>query len=212
MVPRRVELQVALLRECDDNTVVGSGAYSIDKDSRVVGIRGVQPQYKDFRSRHSFHHPTVAASTAWFRNNPYSEHYIYSRAEDAELWCRTTSTSRFITMEEPLLFYREAFSSFTAYLGTELVLLHILREHFRTPRFTYLWLLSKEMGKLWAACVLDSFGRLDLLFRQRYGKLDSNRREKAQQTLDQIGTVPLPSTLAPATQGVAHGEHMNYVA
>ena len=164
MHPERVAEQVRLLRRHDDSTVVGSAMYSMDSQSRVVGIRGVQSrQQAGFRARRSFHHPTVAASTEWFREHPYAEADIFRRAEDAELWCRTTGVSRFVVMPEPWMFYREGSSSFTAYMKQQLVLLYILRERFRRPTARYLIDLSKLFGKLWVGSVFEALGNLDAM-------------------------------------------------
>ncbi len=51
-----------------EDCVVGSGCYSIDENSRIIGQRvGRGRQREGFAARHSFIHPTVAAHTAWFR-------------------------------------------------------------------------------------------------------------------------------------------------
>src|SRR5262245_23142215 len=97
MHPRRLERQVATLERHAGDVVAGSAAYSIDRDSKVIGMRPAASRQKlGFSARHSFHHPTVAAPVEWFRRNPYSERSVYSRAEDAELWCRTADCTTFV--------------------------------------------------------------------------------------------------------------------
>lgn len=192
MHPDRVRKQVELLRASSPDTVVGSATYSIDQRSAVLGARGVSAQYQDFRARHSFHHPTVAAYTSWFRKHLYSEAYIYQRAEDAELWCRTTAQSTFIAVPDQLLFYREGSSSFPAYLATELVMVHLLRERFRKPVGTYLLNMTRELVKVWVACILDAFDRLDILIARRYRPLDPESRRQAELILDEIRKQELP--------------------
>ena len=71
MHPQRLEKQYQQLIQHDENTVIGSAAYSINAQSQVVGLRSTHMQQRSgFKARHSFIHPTVAASTEWFRQNP----------------------------------------------------------------------------------------------------------------------------------------------
>ena len=54
--------------------MVGSAAYSIDRDSTVIGYRPAAPRQRlGFSARHSFHHPTVAGPISWFRRIPILE-------------------------------------------------------------------------------------------------------------------------------------------
>ena len=86
MHPDRLQRQVETLEKENRSTVVGSAAYSIDRDSTVIGYRPAAPRQRlGFSARHSFHHPTVAGPISWFRQNPYSECPVYNRAEDAEI-------------------------------------------------------------------------------------------------------------------------------
>src|SRR5204862_339110 len=101
-------------KQCDivekntGNTVVGSAVYSIDCSSRILGYRSAaRKQKKGFASIYSFLHPTVAGRTEWFRQNRYTDDPLFFRAQDSELWSRTTRNSVFVNLEEPLLFYRE---------------------------------------------------------------------------------------------------------
>jgi glycosyltransferase involved in cell wall biosynthesis len=73
MHPERLERQYAELVRSDSNTVIGTGSYSIDGNSSVVGMRRRIGHLSGFAVSQSFIHPSVAATTQWFRLNPYSE-------------------------------------------------------------------------------------------------------------------------------------------
>lgn len=49
-------------------------------------------------------HATLLARREWLLANPYDE--ALTRAQDADLWCRTVSTSRFAVVPEPLYVVR----------------------------------------------------------------------------------------------------------
>lgn len=180
---QRIEKQYQVLQEYDDSiaVVVGSAAYSIDHKSSVVGLRSCDPvQHQDFKARHSFIHPTVAAKTAWFKANPYNEDRRFSRCQDAELWCRTTATTKFINLQEPLLFYREADAfSFDKYLGTSLGLMHMLALYYAQNSFKLLYLRSRELLKIWCFVLLTSINMTDAMISNRYNKLDSKAQNEA---------------------------------
>ncbi len=128
MHPERIAKQYKVLCNSNGNTVAGTAAYSINTRSQVVGGKPVPMKpLSGFGVRHSFVHPSIAASTAWFRRNPYSTKSCYLRGEDAELWCRTKSNSEFVHLPEKLLFYREDPGlRFSNYTGTGIALLNII--------------------------------------------------------------------------------------
>jgi glycosyltransferase involved in cell wall biosynthesis len=184
---QRIEKQYQLLQEYDDSrsVVIGSAAYSIDHTSSVVGLRqGAPIQHQDFKARHSFIHPTVAAKTAWFKANPYSEDRKFDRCEDAELWCRTTTTTKFINLQEPLLFYREANAfSFDKYSATSRGLMHMLDRYYAQNLFQLLYLRSKELLKLWCFMLLTTVNMTDSMISNRYNKIDSKVRQEGERLL-----------------------------
>lgn len=107
MHPRRLELLLPVLRQTDAMTVIGSWAYTIDRESSLVGIRRGSTRDDGWHARLRFIHPTVAGYTTWFRSNPYSEEAEFARGEDAELWLRTRSFTHRVIVPVPLLYYRE---------------------------------------------------------------------------------------------------------
>ncbi len=194
MHPQRLEQQYQALLQHDENTVIGAAAYSIDADSQVVGLRPICAQQKSgFAARHSFIHPTVAASTEWFRRHPYSENFVFQRSQDAELWCRTTNYTKFINLPEPLLYYRESGTfSFKNYMGTSLGLLHIIYIYQTDRRFSFLYLFLRQLVKLAIAGVIDCFKASNLLVKMRYQVLHSGELQNAITALSLVKQQPLP--------------------
>ena len=194
MHPRRLERQIETLENHGCDTVVGSAAYSIDRDSNLIGMRPATSRQKlGFSARHSFHHPTVAAPVEWFRRNPYSEQFIYSRAEDAELWCRTADRTTFLSIPQPLLFYREmGDGGFGNYLGSELGLLYLLWERHRRPFLPFAVRASAELAKLWLTLLGEGLGAARLRDRLRYRRLAPPLLQEASSALQLVKSCPLP--------------------
>ena len=181
MHPQRLEKQYQALLQHDENTVIGTAAYSIDADSQVVGLRPICTQQKlGFAARHSFIHPTVAAPTEWFRRYPYSEDFIFQRSQDAELWCRTTDYTKFINLSEPLLYYRESGTfSFKNYMGTSLGLIHMIYIYNSDRCFSFLYFFLLQLIKLSIAGVTECFKVSNLLVTMRYQALHSSELQIA---------------------------------
>ena len=194
MHPNRLARQFDTLEKQGRRTVVGSAAYSMDRNSRILGLRpAVSRQQVGFSARHSFHHPTVAAPVSWFRENPYSERPVYRRAEDAELWCRTSYHTNFVTLSEPLLFYRETGATgFGNYLASEFGILHLLWERHRKPFFRYAWRASSEMLKIWLAFCCEGMGNGGWMGLRRYQRLDEGARQEADGALKRVMNQELP--------------------
>jgi glycosyltransferase involved in cell wall biosynthesis len=194
MHPQRLEKQYRLLCQCGQNTVIGSSAYSIDQYSQVFGLKTSRQEQKiGYLAKHSFHHPTVAASTQWFRQNNYSKNFIYQRSQDAELWCRTSEKTKFINLAEPLLYYREVGTfSFKNYLGTSLGILYLLNEHFKKPLYRYIFQFSLQLCKLWIVFIFDSFNMIHYITSRRYQHLDAQDLKSANLVLTTIQNQILP--------------------
>lgn len=193
MHPERLSQQLALLQSSSKQTVVGTACYSIDQHSQVVGWRPVCAiQHTGFAARHSFVHPTVAAATAWFRSNEYSQDHIYRRAEDAELWCRAASHTEFRWINRPLLYYRESgVFSISNYLAGQEAVLDLIRhlEHRRAHR----WLLNaKERSKMAIFRGLSVLHCNNLVVRHRYRRLSPDELDESQRVIGQIIQTPLP--------------------
>jgi glycosyltransferase involved in cell wall biosynthesis len=194
MHPDRLKRQVEALEKHGRSTVVGSAAYSMDRESNIIGLRPAASRQKlGFSARHSFHHPTVAAPISWFRQNPYSERPVYNRAEDAELWCRTTHHTNFMSIQEPLLFYREmGTTAFGNYMGSEFGILHLLWERHRKPFIVYAGRASTELLKLWFALVCEGLDKSKWLDSLRYRRLEPGHLQEAVAALEVVKNQPLP--------------------
>jgi len=104
MHPKRIEKQIEILRNNPEIDVLGTNAYSIDENNKVIGLR-MGESNDNLIPVKTFTHPTVIAKTEWFVNNPYDVSAL--RVEDTELWLRTRDNYVFKATKEPLLFYRE---------------------------------------------------------------------------------------------------------
>jgi glycosyltransferase involved in cell wall biosynthesis len=193
MHPDRLGDQLAILKFSSSDTVVGTACYSIDQTSSVVGLRPAHRRRQHgFAARHSFVHPTVAASTAWFRANPYSEEPLYQRAEDAELWCRTAAHSEFKWLPQPLLFYRElGVFSISNYLAGEQALLHLICQ-LEDKALRRRWLRMREMVKVGLYQRLEALHLNHLIVRHRYQRLQASEIEYANFAIRSILATNVP--------------------
>ncbi len=111
MIPDRLERQVAAFEQLSPadqlTTVLGGSVLLMDPDGEMIGERKApQRTTLSVRDFPPVLHPTVMASTAWFRKYPYDESAKYLRAEDSELWVRARSGTTFRNIAEPVLRYR----------------------------------------------------------------------------------------------------------
>jgi glycosyltransferase involved in cell wall biosynthesis len=193
MHPERVERQYSEIIRLESNSVVGTGAYSIDASSRVVGVRPGRAKLREFGLSQTFIHPTVAASTEWFRRNPYSESFVFHRAQDAELWCRAASHSNFVNLPDALLYYREAgVFSYENYIGAQLGLIFLLRTQFSHSRMRFLSDLFKRLSRIFIVSAADVLGRAESIVGRRYTPLASEQRHQAEDDLARVLSCPLP--------------------
>jgi hypothetical protein len=108
--------------------VLGTNAYSIDKDNYAVGIRMKQESVESIIKVSAFIHPTIMATTKWFLENPYD--VKAERIEDAELWFRTSKRYNFQMLTEPLFFYREFGANYyKKYFKGFFPMLYVLKKH-----------------------------------------------------------------------------------
>jgi hypothetical protein len=105
MHPEKIERQLNILESHPEIDVLGTNAYSIDENNLIQGMRLRYSDKEILREVKKFIHPTIAAKTEWFKNNPYDVKAI--RTEDLELWFRLSGQYNFQILTEPLFFYRE---------------------------------------------------------------------------------------------------------
>lgn len=105
MHPHRLRTQSARFESGLD--VLASRAVAIDATGAVLGLLGEPPlpvNRAGFLRSHAMTHPTIVARTQWHRENQYDPRL--RRAEDKELWLRTSSHTRFCKSEDSVLYYR----------------------------------------------------------------------------------------------------------
>jgi len=131
MHPERIERQLNLLQANPSVSVVDSATWTVADDLTPLGIRGEGPLDANPEAvlrGGLLIHPAVMGRTEWFRQNRYDP--VYLRAEDRELWVRTVTTTRFMRLQGPLFFYREALTgNLPNYLRTEQTVRRILRHY-----------------------------------------------------------------------------------
>jgi lipopolysaccharide/colanic/teichoic acid biosynthesis glycosyltransferase/glycosyltransferase involved in cell wall biosynthesis len=111
MLPDRLERQVAAfdkLSPADQlTTVLGGSVLLMDPDGASIGERKAPTRTTlSVREFPPVLHPTVMASTEWFKKFPYDESSQFLRAEDSELWVRARAETTFQNLAEPVLRYR----------------------------------------------------------------------------------------------------------
>jgi glycosyltransferase involved in cell wall biosynthesis len=170
MFPDRIRTQLDFLGSCcDEVKVVGSWAISITPEGEVRGWRKTRARCKSaYQARNCFIHPTVFGYTNWFKENRYSESFVYHRSQDAELWVRTFSQHCFATLEEPLVFYRESgVVNVDNYVGTALGLISIGYKSPFVPRGMRVFWITYEIFKVWLIVLISLFGRTGVLVKWR---------------------------------------------
>lgn len=109
-LPERIEKQVELLEMHDDISFCGTNVFIIDEVGKILNKTNLPISYKEnkfFLAYYStFSHPTVMFKAGVYKQNLYSEDFIY--AEDYELWCRLffSKNIRGENLEEHYLEYR----------------------------------------------------------------------------------------------------------
>ena len=118
----------------------------------------------------TFVHPTVMGKTEWFKANPYEGWAL--RAEDTELWLRTSAKSQFRAIEKPLSIREFGVPTYRKYMMSQMTMLKIFRKHKKYGK-SILWCVSNVMktyAKMALCVVLVLIGRMDVLIRLRHWK------------------------------------------
>ena len=118
MYPERLRLQHEFLQLHRDVDLVGGAVLVFRGDGVRLGMRGARRNHEEICARpwSSFPiaHPTWTGRTAWFQNHPYPEEML--RAQDQALLLRSFAGSRFATLGEIVLGYREEHLTFAKVL------------------------------------------------------------------------------------------------
>ena len=165
MLPSRIESQLLYMQKHPTVDVVGSSIITIDDDNNIVG----SGYYNG--SVEVFVHPTVMAKTSWFKQNKYSD--WAHRAEDTELWLRTSKSSCFWSLEEPLLFYREfGVPTKKKYIESMKTLLHLYSRYKQYGK-SFMWFSKNTIltyVKIFLYICFDFIGCTDYLIKHRQRK------------------------------------------
>lgn len=107
--PERLERQIHYLEEHPEVDLLGAGILVFKGNGRALGTRTNLQTHEEICRRpwSGFYlpHPTWMGRTAWFRQHLYRPGAI--RMEDQDLMFRTYQTSRFASMPDILVGYRE---------------------------------------------------------------------------------------------------------
>jgi len=200
MDPQRIEKQLQYLVDNPKVDLIDSGIYTMDLESRPVGIRRMHPIDLSPKAllRHSIlTHPAVMGKTAWFKRNQYDQEYY--RAEDQELWCRTAPYSTFSRITEPLLIYREGKVKVSNYAMSIASTKKIISTYGgrNYSSFQIKMLLAQADAKLLIYRVLGFFGKQDFLARKRSAPLTAEQEKHATLIIHQAQQVRLPGVDQP---------------
>jgi len=180
MVPERLEKQISLLVRDTEVDLTGSSAYIIDEKNRITGIRMTSfksVSLDNILKKGLFIHPTVTGRTKWFKKYKYK--HEFDRAEDLELWCRSCKTSNFVTIEEPLLFYRDpAKMNLTKYKDSSKTVRRIIKLY-ASNRKQKVLLLVKEKFKIGIYTALDFINYTEITNKRRNNRIKQPQAEKA---------------------------------
>lgn len=161
----RIEEQVNFLESHPDVDVLGSSIMTIDRENRIIGSGMSSGKVNGFV------HPTVIGKTSWFKANPYCDWAL--RAEDFELWSRTSVDSNFWALDKPLLFYREfGVPTTKKYIQSQKTLLKIYTRY-NSYKKPFSWFIKNSLitlFKIMAYLLFDLFGRTDILICKRHRK------------------------------------------
>jgi len=106
--PERFERQIRYLEEHSEVDLLGAGILVFKGDGHAMGTRTIWQTHEEICRRPwaGFYlpHPTWMARTAWFRKHPYRAE---ARIGDQDLMLCTYQSSRFASLPEILLGYRE---------------------------------------------------------------------------------------------------------
>jgi glycosyltransferase involved in cell wall biosynthesis len=183
----RLEKQVLYLQKNPEIDIVGSSYYAIDSDNSILGFRKTNFNPKsinDILKNGCFAHPSVMGKLNWFKKNKYDE--AWERMEDLELWIRTFPKSQFRNLEEPLLFYRVfGIPVLKKYLKSNFGIIRLLRKRkkYSIPFFTSICFSLLFFLKIIIYCVLDFFGKVDVVLKNRFNALDYSQFEDANEKL-----------------------------
>lgn len=158
----RIEEQLLFLESHVDIDVCGTSIMTIDNNNKIIGSGYTEGRVKEF------FHPTVMGKSSWFKSNLYADWAL--RAEDYELWIRTSANSNFYAIGKPLLFYREfGIPTLKKYYLSQRTIIHIL-SRFKVYNKSLSWSIInilKTFCKIIVYGLFEAMGKQDHLISRR---------------------------------------------
>jgi glycosyltransferase involved in cell wall biosynthesis len=196
MHPERLARQAAALAAAPEVDVVGSAAFVIDGNRRVIGDWTTAPVPRTVAEVLErgllFIHPSVMYRTAFAKALRYEREYEY--AEDLAFWCRAVETASCSLVDEPLLFYRVgipvALGRYRANKRTVRAVLRRFGGALPVRRRAALHLKTYWSVAAYRAARL--LGVEDRLVRRRARRLSRETLARAEAALHQIDSTPVP--------------------
>jgi glycosyltransferase involved in cell wall biosynthesis len=191
--PQRFACQLQLLKDRPKVDVVGTSSYVLDYDRRPLRALTV-PQTHEAIFQEKFRnislvHPTIMASSSWFRRFPYNESLTLS--QDYELWLRSSDKSVFANIPK-FLFFKDVLSSFspTKYVKSKLTGAKLIRP--QLDRKAWLAELARRFRQMAVYTAHSMVGLGHLPVQRRYQPLTPQERLQAEQVLDAIKKTHVP--------------------
>ena len=165
MVVTRIEEEVLFLEKHFEVDVVGASIMTIDNHNKIIGSEFTQGNVC------SFIHPTIMGRIEWFKQNLYEEWAL--RADDFELWTRTSSMSTFYAIGKPLLFYREfGVPSFRKNFLSQRTMLKIFSRYHQYNK-SFIWFVKNSLFMFVKIIIYAFFafvGQIDYIIGKRRRK------------------------------------------
>lgn len=197
MHPERLSRQVAQLVTHPSIDVISTGAFFMDAEGKIVGVR-----IPSRTPPHSLHqsireqwlvHGSVMAKREWCLANPYNP--LYKRGEERELFFRSFYATRFAVIPEPLYGWRFVGThTLRKYLTTFKYERRLLLEH--GPRLlgwkTTLSRLGFSLVKSLATMALFGVGLGEMVQKRAYTEVEPSLLEELTDTVAQIRRQSVP--------------------
>lgn len=173
MFPDRIRHQLSYLETYRDVSAISSSAIIIDDRNTIIGLRksfssGTETVMDIISGKSGHIHPTVFGRISFFKKYLYNPEF--NGIEDFDLWIRTIGNDKMISMNTPLLFYRDPlkfkYKTYAGRLETLVKYYGILHAERRLSMSLYYKLVATIKLKQMAAKILNTIG-LDKIFISR---------------------------------------------
>ncbi|MDQ0212050.1 glycosyltransferase [Arthrobacter bambusae] len=190
MHPDRISIQKRAFDSDPSIDVLGTRAYLIDESSNLIGLfkePSLPETGEAFLNSNAFSHPTVMATKKWLSENPYDESLL--RGEDKELWLRTWKHSKFVKLQDRLMFYRRPRQmSLTRMRKDEAYNRHIMSMYARyeNSAFSRARRVAASHSKEKAFAAIGLFGLSSMFFDTKWDALDIQEFSTAYKILERL--------------------------